>query len=153
MLILVGCVKQQSSNLYVIPDGYRGPLLVILVEGVDQAFERQGLKNIYTFPESGVLCVASFDNFEGLRQHDAMYSSGRPIPGGDETDYIDDRFELLKLRWSKTLTSADGVTTTLSDPEILMGIGSAKELREIDSAWDDEDPIFRRDQCGDVNTL
>lgn len=150
LFVIAGCAKPQDRNLFLVPDNYRGPLLIVLVDGVDEAYQRQDLQNVYTFPASGVLCVASFGNFsDGFRGNRARYASGTPIPNGDGTGYQDDRFEMRKLRWSVTTSAENGTETQLSDPEILLAIGSWDEIEKIEQQWLAEEPRFRRDLCAE----
>ncbi len=149
-VFLASCQFPQNSNLLVVPENYSGPLLVVLVAGTERSYQRQGTQNVYTFPESGVLCVASFGNFtKGFRENDAQYTSGKSIPKGDGSDYEDDRFEMRMQKWSVSHSTADGVETILSDPEILFAIGSSEEIRKIETDWLTEEPRFRRQYCRD----
>lgn len=152
IFFVAGCVKPQDRNLFIVPEDYRGPLLVVLVEGIEQAYRRQDLQNVYTFPDSGVLCVASFENFtKGFRGNHARYASGIPIPTGDGADYQDDRFEMRMQKWSVTTSTEDGVETKVSDPEILFAIGSSDDIQDIEQSWLAEEPRFRRDLCVEDN--
>ena len=150
-LALVGCQYPRHENIFVVPDNFAGPLLVVLVEGSKQAFKRIEDRNKYEFPESGVICVASFDNFtKGWGITRAQYENGIAIAMADNSEFDEDRFGMINQQWSVTHITADGVETTLSDPEILFAIGSSDEMRLIKESWLTEEPHFRRHHCTDA---
>jgi hypothetical protein len=147
-LFLVSCQYPRHENLFILPEGFEGPILIILVDGSAQSFRKTGDQNVYQFPESGVLCVASFDNFtRGWGITYAQYDSGIPIPLADDTSFDDKRFAMLVQRWSSSLITADGTETALSDPEILFAIGSSEDILSIRKTWSAEEPRFKRDYC------
>ena len=145
---MLGCEFQTHENLFIVPNGYKGPLVVILVEGREPAFERVQAKNVYRFSSSGVLCVASFRNFtHGWGITRAAYANGTSIPLPEEEEFRDTRFSPSLQKWSALLSDAEGNTTVLSDPELLFVIGDSDDLQEITESWSSEEPRFKRELC------
>jgi hypothetical protein len=124
-------------------------LLVLLPEG-ERAYEFAGGRYVYEFPQSGILCVASFDPFvapQSFRLH-ARYRDGTTIPLASDAGFSDIRVAALGQRWSVTTsTGVDGPKDYLSDPEYLFAIGNSDQIDSIYEAWQGEKPRFRREYC------
>jgi len=147
---LAGCQYPKHENVFVLPNGYVGPLLVILVEGSPQAYVKHEHVNTYTFPKSGVICVATFDNFtKGWGVTNAEYADGTAIRSSYGPAFDDIGFEVIGLSGSSSRSFADGSEEILSDPEIFAVVGSFAEIRSASLAWSGsaEKPKFRRDLC------
>ncbi|MEM6639525.1 MAG: hypothetical protein AAF610_06450, partial [Pseudomonadota bacterium] len=144
-VLLVGCGDEQRTDLFILPDGYEGPVVLLLWDEVDTAYRKEDGKNIYVIPRSGILCVRSFKNFtHGLGVTEAMYGNGTLIPAATAGNFDDKRFSALLQRWSTVTSDANGNSEALSDPEILFFVGSYEETDSFREKWIAEEPSFKR---------
>ncbi len=150
-LLPAGCELRVHENLFIIPNGYTGPIELILIDGADAAYSVIDNRNVYVIPASGVLCVGSFRNFNsGWGITHARYEDGREIPLAPDDRFDDVRFGPLLQKWSATLNHADGRTEVLSDPELLFYIGNSIEMSEARESWSSLEPRFRRESCAEA---
>jgi hypothetical protein len=147
--ILIGaCQRSVVENVFILPDNYSGPLLLISVPGSGQVHETKDGRYVYEFSDKGVLCVRSFDSFMPRFRLHVQYKDGSPIPQADNTNFSDNRAASLGQKWSATTsTGVDGPKTDLSDPEFLFAVGNSDQIHSIQEAWLDETPRFKRDYC------
>ncbi|MDJ0758432.1 MAG: hypothetical protein QNJ19_03495 [Woeseiaceae bacterium] len=151
VLLPAGCELRVHENLFIIPNGYTGPVELILIDGADAAYSVIDNRNVYVIPASGVLCVASFKNFtSGWGITHARYEDSSEIPLAPDDQFDDVRFGPLLQRWSATLSHAGRRTEVLSDPELLFYIGNSIEMSEARESWSKLEPVFRREFCAEA---
>ncbi len=109
-IILVGaCRGSVVEIVFIVPDNYTGPLLLVLVPNSGPVHETKDGRNVYRFSDTGILCVQSFDTFKPRFRLHMQYEDGTLIPQADGTDFSDIRALSLGQKWSVTTsTGIDG---------------------------------------------
>lgn len=134
--------------MFVVKNGYEGPIVLILLEEATTAFIKEDGRNVYKIPRSGTLCVRSFRNFtHGWGTTKAIYENGSEIPQATPGNFDDRRFDVLLQKWSSSRSDASGITELMSDPEILFFIGNSEEMSAYRVAWAAEEPSYKRHLC------
>jgi hypothetical protein len=119
----LGCVGPPQYRVvhFVIPDGFRGPFVIVESSDGQELTERGGITQMH-ITDGRVVKVKSIAVFRELRQRRASYASGGNIPVFDVRD------DQIALR-SNGLNSRDG------GPEQLeLFVGTEQEFRNCDFA-------------------
>lgn len=79
-LVVGGCSTRDGDPVhYVLPDGYRGPFVIIADGQDDGGYHYDGTKHVYSIPASGVLHVTTAKPIELDHRVSAEYVSGMKI--------------------------------------------------------------------------
>ena len=85
LAIFCGCSHNGTPVHFILPEGFDGPIRLILDEAEGAEVTPTDGKYVYNIPASGVLRVTSFKPFQPLHVQTASYDDGMTIPQDYET--------------------------------------------------------------------
>ncbi len=79
LILLHGCSEKQSEVQFIVPDGFRGEILII--EDNENGLDNSGENGVYKYviPKNGRLLVKSFEPFRKWHQERTSFANGDVI--------------------------------------------------------------------------
>lgn len=144
-LMLVGCEFGNHESVFVVPDGYRGRLVLVIMRGFSEDYERDGDRYIYRFPDSGVLCIGRAKHIiNTLDRNAARYANGTEITmvrveSIETIDFDDVRMGYIGSTELGSSTTANGINESVNHTELWFGVGTSDDFRKAQKGvWSGE---------------
>ncbi len=78
-VVITSSCQQPAQQIFVLPPGYVGPVVIVFDDHMGTATEFRGTKRVYRIPDTGVL-ITQFSTVRGIVDNEYVYESdGRSI--------------------------------------------------------------------------